>query len=1138
MTDTVADPIAAADRKSMSDSTAAGSCPLTLAELHLIPVRYAYAEEDPGLEQLDSGFSTNFRPMGIRTIRDGYFYLFHSSAPDILQEFVITAGGAVEKRLWEGDDATKDQREGIPAEQAIIVPREGRVEVLFSETQLTAKKCSMLIAWQDYRRQVMNTVSLAGYCPQSGNAHLLPKETLETALVHPGDGEGNGEFGAWYWAAEPEEGKKGKKEPFAHRLAKYEKDHAYLVVDDLAGQINDLLDAWREADSRQNDWLTEEDVRYYPAKFIHGLMKLDDETVASFVDAVLTQVTDPDEIEALERIGHASAGQRQQVADLAREHVAHGPGTQFGPPETVKAWQAQNKQVKELAEQLATSTETLDRVLEALRDNQKKAEHGSLTGERGIRHLVNVENMNRYLHKAEATLEAFGEEKTRIIESLQTLIPAYHLAGHLYDRQEEEAYLAFLQIDNALLNTLNEYAQDTGDFSFIHAYYFSNEIGHQHLVSYDIEPEVYGAPVTRIVDAIEKVVAAHDNATTYEDWLNALEENPQLRFATLTPLLSAELSQRLAQQQPAAKQALFSLVEKTSDARLKDRLKNVFKSMNAGLRAHLLDNQLLYKLDLDIADEGTLGKADTLIRDLETHARQYNDYRKQESKLDEQRRDSNRALRKDHKNRYDAEIRKLRAARRAEGKKLKRVRNALEDLTPSEGNKYQGILKISNLNGTAEARAVMAELDELEKLRNRSGMTAVFDHARGLVNADDVGDITKRIGGLGLVSFMGLVSFVGLAESWGKLMDGDLGEIWDVVSSGSGAVGATASVVTIVGSARLNYYYRHVSKAESVLSRLARANVWGGTIAAWGTFFAAGADFVKQFMKLRDQSASVGEKTGSAISLGGNSMILHGSRQLGSHGARGLFQIILDKSTELTWKSLNKDTMRLGGTSVFRGMNAWLWAGTIVVLVGEYIHNRFTRSELQAWCEQSQWGNKSKGWEADEQRYELAQLTYRPELSVMAEREALNRRFRFCAIDLGLPGITELSTDNAEWVILEKRGTEWQAATGEWSESFLPLMNEEEGVRLRASLLFEELESVDSLYLAVRFKPDGVSEWLPGSGKAFHAELKLHEQGNVPHVAANSEKVWQPVKLREKPEGNLAPLLTDYKPLLPVESDA
>jgi hypothetical protein len=230
--------------------------------------------------------------------------------------------------------------------------------------------------------------------------------------------------------------------------------------------------------------------------------------------------------------------------------------------------------------------------------------------------------------------------------------------------------------------------------------------------------------------------------------------------------------------------------------------------------------------------------------------------------------------------------------------------------------------------------------------------------------------------------------------------------------------------------------------------------------------------------------------------------------------------------------------MHLGGTSVFRGMNAWLWAGTILVLFGEYIHNRFTRSELQAWCEKSQWGNASKEWEADEQRYELAKLTYRPELSVMAEREALNQKFRYCAIELGLPGISKLSADNAEWVILEKRGTEWQAATDKWSETFLPLGNNEDGVRLRASLLFDELESVNSLYLAVRFKPDGVSDWLPESGKAFHAKLALHEHGNVPHVPANSDKAWQPLKVAEEPDENIAPLLVGYQSVLPKESDA
>ena len=98
-------------------------------------------------------------------------------------------------------------------------------------------------------------------------------------------------------------------------------------------------------------------------------------------------------------------------------------------------------------------------------------------------------------------------------------------------------------------------------------------------------------------------------------------------------------------------------------------------------------------------------------------------------------------------------------------------------------------------------------------------------------------------------------------------------------------------------------------------------------------------------------------------------------------------------------------------------------------------------------------------------------------------------------------------------------------------------MKHDEGARLRASLLFDELESVNGVYLAVRFKPDGLSDWLPISGKAFHAKLELHEQGNVPHVSANSEKVWQPVTVSEQPEENMAPLLVSYKSVVTEEID-
>lgn len=133
-------------------------------------MRYAYADMAAEHDALVPGYPLGFQPIGIRQIRDGYLYLFHAEAPDILHEYQVRAGGAVSKRLWTGDDAARDQRTGTPDTPAIVVPRRGHIDVLFSSTPLTAKKCSLLIRWRSYRQEVMTRVSLAGVCPIRGGA--------------------------------------------------------------------------------------------------------------------------------------------------------------------------------------------------------------------------------------------------------------------------------------------------------------------------------------------------------------------------------------------------------------------------------------------------------------------------------------------------------------------------------------------------------------------------------------------------------------------------------------------------------------------------------------------------------------------------------------------------------------------------------------------------------------------------------------------------------------------------------------------------------------------------------------------------------------------------------------------------------
>lgn len=1136
MTAALNDPIVAAERKSMSDVTGIGGCPLTLENLQLIPVRYAYAEEPSQHSAVDPRYPTEFRPTGLRVVRHGYLYLFHASAPDILQEYIVTEGGAVEQHLWEGAEATAEQQSQIPDEaSALVVARTGHVDVLFTDVRLSDRKRKMLLQWQDYRNEVMRRVDIASYRVEAGTAHLLPKSALEEHLVHPEPGNTeNGEPDcSWYWAADTDE---SQTEPFSHRLADYDKDHAYLVVDDLTGQLADLLDAWAYIDTAHNAWLEREDSRYYSASFIQGLIKLDAETVSSFVDAAIAQSEDPELTEALERVADASPAQRERMAALARDFQPGPLDVRRARTEEVKARKAQNQAVEALSSELGVASDITTTMLTALHKHQHRSEHGSWTGERGVRDFVELEAMQSYLKEAETSLAAYAEEKARIIRSIEALLPAFHLLGHMYDREEEETYKSFLGLENAAISVLSDQALTTGDYTFLTEYYFG-DAGHQHLVGFDIDPAAFAGSIGRLLASFKTVLDARDTPSSHDDWLSTLEENPQLRFATLTPALSAELSHRLGQLSVVARQELFSLVQKATDARLHDRLKNLFRNMGPGLRAHLLENQLIYKLDLALGDEADLKRADALVSQAESAAAEYQKTLNRENHLESRREKSKGRIRRETKDRYDSEIRRLREVKKQHGTDFRTALGELDNFSPIEGDGKPGALLIGGLKSTAEGRSIRAELDELTRLSKRSGMTGVMDHARGLIHGKDAMDVTKRVGGLGIVSFVGLVSFAGTVDA---LLSRDKDSDWtwkaDLAAGAFGTMSALSSVSTIVASARLNYYYQMVSKSEAILTRLARANVWGGTVAAWGGFFAAGADAVKQLYIATADNATQGEKVGAGITFVGDLMIARGSGRIAVEGTRGLYHLLIKKTAGVTWASVHSSMLSLSG-GLFRGMNAWLWVGSGLVLAGQYVANRHQRTQVQEWCLASAWGREPRQWSADEQRFELAQRIYAPELRVMAEREALDGDFRHFSLRLFLPGVSGLTPEKAQWVVLERNSNGWNSATRAWQDSVRVGSSGSDGTTVQASLLFDELPTLDGIHLAVRYKPDGVTRWLPGPDSEFHFSLALGEQGNLPYVGANEDKNWQPVAFRDEAPDQVKPLLGVYKPIIPEKDD-
>lgn len=1137
----VFNPIAAGDRQSQADITAEGACPLTRTDIQLIPVRYAYTDEAANHEALDPRYDLEFKPIGIRQVRDGYFYLFHSDAPDILHEYEVKDGGAVRKRLWTDGEAARDQRSGVADTPAIVVPRRGHIEVLFSSTQLTAKKCSMLIQWDNYRSGVMRRVDLSGYCPVTGKPQLLTKPDLEALLTHPEvqtvPMDGQIELAPWYWAQPSLE--KGP-EPFAHRLAAYEQDHAYLIVDDLVGHLDDLMDAWAVVDTNHNAWLEKEDAKYYPACFISDLVRLDGERVGEIAKAFAENAEDEDAKELFGQIAQANKDQQARLKTLAEDFPEYqhstqkvaGPTTYNYTPSDRDRVKAMHDAAQALADELGLGRREILSVAETIADYQENLVDGSaFSGHQGIADLVKLDDMQAYLAQAQQDLSWFDEEKQRIVADIENLLESFYLHGHLHDRASKASYVAFLEMDNALVTILTERSQSDGDFTFLKKFYFE-EVGHQHLISLDLKPEVISGTLKNLIDSLKSLMAAKNGPAAHREWVELVENSPHLQFPSLPPGAAEQLSHHMAQLSITARLSLFELVDAADAADLHGRLRQVFQRMKPGLRAHIFENQRLYEIDLDIADADSLARHESMVQEIERLAELHEEALSEEKRLEKRRREANSRDRRRYKQEYDEKIGEIRARKQLLAEELKERGFHLMDTSPVEGDNHSGALLIGGITRTTYGRAVQSEVDELKSLKERKGLTRMLDYGRGMVHGKDTMDISTRIGGLGLVSFMGLIGAVGAWDAYKKIERNDPdGSRLDVFSGIMGTLGATASVLTIVGSARLNYYYRSISQADEVLGRLARVNVWGGTIAAWAGFFSALADAKKQFDVLLNESHSAGTKIGSSVTLAGDGMLMYGSGRMAVTGSAGIGKIVLKLEKDLTWKAVSGSMLDIAG-GVFRGLNAYLWVGTILVCIGNWVQNYFQRTEIQRWCEQSAWGNDTNEWNADQQRHELSKVIYQPTLLVKAERQALDGRTGYCAFRLELPGLSALQADNMEWAVLRQQGTAWDPDHDYWNQAVIRENLGTAGVALEVSLTGADLDQSKGFYLAFRYKVADTDSWLPETGGAYHYKLLLHENGDLPMVGANEDKTWQTVEPLDKPDSRLTALITNYHALM------
>lgn len=161
------------------------SCPASQAEIFVVPVRYALAEEKAADPCCAPGVITQSHPMAARRLRGGFVYLWQGAGP--LKRYAVSPEGLLKEQALDADatvviDATLT---GLALEKI------HDAWMLFSEFPLNAEHCTSLSNSSAKRREHMRHVALrtvanelqADHCPPLTNAAAVMAELLPETFV-------------------------------------------------------------------------------------------------------------------------------------------------------------------------------------------------------------------------------------------------------------------------------------------------------------------------------------------------------------------------------------------------------------------------------------------------------------------------------------------------------------------------------------------------------------------------------------------------------------------------------------------------------------------------------------------------------------------------------------------------------------------------------------------------------------------------------------------------------------------------------------------------------------------------------------------------------------------------------------------
>lgn len=145
-------------------------CPASQAEIFVVPVRYALAEEKAGHPCCVPGVTTQSRPMAARRLRAGFVYLWQDKGP--LKRYAVSPNGLLQEQALDADatpvlDGTLT---GLALEKI------HDAWMLYSEFPLNAEHCQSLSDSNAKRRAHMRHVALRTVANELQAEHCPPLE--------------------------------------------------------------------------------------------------------------------------------------------------------------------------------------------------------------------------------------------------------------------------------------------------------------------------------------------------------------------------------------------------------------------------------------------------------------------------------------------------------------------------------------------------------------------------------------------------------------------------------------------------------------------------------------------------------------------------------------------------------------------------------------------------------------------------------------------------------------------------------------------------------------------------------------------------------------------------------------------------